>query len=128
MLTKAGEEAVGGVVVVRYGENPMATIQRVKAMIDDIASGLPRKVLADGTESRVTIVPFYDRTGLIRETLQTLNSAIEHQVYVTIIVVVLMVMHLRSSALTKPVAREAPVCLAISTEVLTAAESGMRSR
>jgi Cu(I)/Ag(I) efflux system membrane protein CusA/SilA len=99
VLTKAGEEAVGGVVVVRYGENPMATIQRVKAKIDDIASGLPGKVLADGTESRVTIVPFYDRTGLIRETLQTLNSAIEQQVYITIIVVVLMVMHLRSSIL-----------------------------
>jgi Cu(I)/Ag(I) efflux system membrane protein CusA/SilA len=99
VLTKAGEEAVGGVVVVRYGENPMATIQRVKAKINDIASGLPSKVLADGTESRVTIVPFYDRTGLIQETLQTLNSAIEQQVFVTIIVVVLMVMHLRSSIL-----------------------------
>lgn len=99
VLTKAGEEAVGGVVVVRYGENPMATIQRVKAKINDIASGLPSKVLADGTESRVTIVPFYDRTGLIQETLQTLSSAIQQQVYVTIIVVVLMVMHLRSSLL-----------------------------
>ncbi len=99
VLTKAGEEAVGGVVVVRYGENPMATIQRVKATIADIASGLPSKVLASGVESRVAIVPFYDRTGLIKETLQTLNSAISQQVLVTIIVVVLMVMHLRSSLL-----------------------------
>ncbi|MEO1585197.1 MAG: efflux RND transporter permease subunit [Planctomycetota bacterium] len=99
VLTKAGVEAVGGVVVVRYGENPMATIQRVKGKIADIASGLPTKVLADGTESRVTIVPFYDRSGLIRETLQTLNAAISQQVLITIIVVVLMVMHLRSSLL-----------------------------
>jgi len=99
VLTKAGEEAVGGVVVVRYGENPMATIQRVRHKIADIAPGLPSKVLADGTESRVSIVPFYDRTGLIEETLQTLNSAISQQVLVTIIVVVLMVMHLRSSLL-----------------------------
>ncbi len=99
VLTKAGEEAVGGVVVVRYGENPMATIRRINEKIDDIAPGLPSKVLADGTESRVTIVPFYDRTGLIKETLQTLNSAISQQVLVTIIVVVLMVMHLRSSLL-----------------------------
>ena len=97
VLTKAGEEAVGGVVVVRYGENPMATIQRLKDKIDDIAPGLPSKVLADGTESRVTVVPFYDRTGLIEETLQTLNSAITQQVLITIIVVVLMVMHLRTS-------------------------------
>lgn len=99
VLTKAGDEAVGGVVVVRYGENPMATIQRLKSKITDIASGLPSKILADGTESRVTIVPFYDRSGLIKETLETLNSAISQQVLVTIIVVVLMVMHLRSSLL-----------------------------
>lgn len=99
VLTKAGEEAVGGVVVVRYGENPMATIQRVKDQIAQVAAGLPSKVLSDGTESRVTVVPFYDRTGLIKETLQTLNSAISQQVYVTIIVVVLMLLQLRSSML-----------------------------
>jgi len=99
VLTKAGIEAVGGVVVARYGENPMATIERVKEQIAATASGLPSKILPDGTESRVTIIPFYDRSGLIKETLGTLNSAIEQQVYVTIIVVVLMVMHLRSSIL-----------------------------
>ena len=99
VLTKAGIEAVGGVVVVRYGENPMATIQRVKEQIASTASGLPTKTLSDGTESRVTIIPFYDRSGLIKETLGTLNSAIEQQVYVTIIVIVLMLMHLRSSIL-----------------------------
>jgi len=99
VLTKAGEEAVGGVVVVRYGENPMATIERLKARIGEIAPGLPSKTLDDGTESRVTIVPVYDRTGLIKETLRTLNSAITQQVLVTIVVVVLMVMHLRSSLL-----------------------------
>jgi Cu(I)/Ag(I) efflux system membrane protein CusA/SilA len=98
-LTKAGAEAVGGVVVVRYAENPMAVIQRVKDQIDRLAPGLPSKVLADGTTSRVTIVPFYDRTGLISETLGTLSSAIQQQVLVTIIVVVLLVMHLRSSLL-----------------------------
>ncbi len=99
VLTKAGQEAVGGVVVARYGENPMATIQRVKEQIALSASGLPSKVLEDGRTSRVTIVPFYDRSGLIKETIQTLDSAIKQQVLVTIIVVVLMVMHLRSSLL-----------------------------
>ena len=97
VLTKAGVEAVGGVVVVRYGENPMATIERVKERIADISSGLPSKVLPDGTESRVTIVPFYDRSGLIEETLGTLESAISQQVLVTILVVILLVGHLRSS-------------------------------
>jgi len=99
VLTKAGVEAVGGVVVVRYGENPLATIELIKEQIQRTTSGLPSKTLADGTLSQVTIVPFYDRSGLIKETLGTLNSAIEQQVYITILVVVLMVMHLRSSIL-----------------------------
>jgi len=69
VLDKEGVEAVGGVVVVRYGENPLSTIENVKAKIREISPGLPEKVLADGTVSKVTIVPFYDRTGLIHETL-----------------------------------------------------------
>ncbi|MAO21808.1 MAG: acriflavine resistance protein B [Phycisphaerae bacterium] len=99
VLTKEGSEAVGGVVVARFGENPMATINRIKSKIDEIAPGLPSKVLEDGTESRISIVPFYDRSGLIKETLETLNAAIEQQVLITLIVVILMVMHLRSSLL-----------------------------
>jgi len=61
--------------------------------------GLPRKTLADGTVSQVKIVPFYDRTGLIYETLGTLNNALVEEILVTIIVVILMMMHLRSSVL-----------------------------
>mgnify|MGYP005841655021 CR=1 FL=1 len=99
VLTKAGVEAVGGVVVARFGANPMATIERIKSKIAEIEPGLPSKTLEDGTESRVAIVPFYDRSGLIGETLQTLNAAIGQQVLVTIIVVVVMVMHLRTSLL-----------------------------
>ncbi len=99
VLDKAGAEVVGGVVVVRYGENPLATIKNVKEKIAEIAPGLPRKTLADGTVSQVTIVPFYDRTGLIYETLGTLSDALLQQILVTIIVVVVMVRHLRSSIL-----------------------------
>ncbi|HKK18790.1 MAG TPA: efflux RND transporter permease subunit [Opitutales bacterium] len=98
-LDKAGAEAVGGVVVTRYGENPLAVIKRVKEKIAEISPGLPKKTLEDGTVSQVEIVPFYDRTGLIYETLGTLEDAISQQVLVTIIVVVLMVLHLRSAAL-----------------------------
>jgi Cu(I)/Ag(I) efflux system membrane protein CusA/SilA len=98
-LDKAGAEAVGGVVVARYGENPMAVIKRIKDKIREISPGLPRKTLEDGTESQVQIVPFYDRTGLINETLGTLEDAVRQQILVTIIVVVLMVMHLRSASL-----------------------------
>ncbi len=99
VLDKAGAEVVGGVVVVRYGDNPLAAIQAVKEKIAEIAPGLPTKTLADGTQSRVTIVPFYDRSGLIQETLETLNTALAEEILVTIIVVLVMVMHLRSSVL-----------------------------
>ena len=99
VLDKEGAEAVGGVVVVRYGENPLSAIKAVKAKIEEISPGLPTKTLPDGTVSQVTIVPFYDRSGLIYETLGTLNTALVEEILVTILVVLLMVMHLRSSLL-----------------------------
>ena len=102
-LDKAGAEAVGGVVVTRYGENPLEVIKRVKEKIREISPGLPKKTLADGTESQIEIVPFYDRTGLIYETLGTLESAVGQQILVTIIVVVVMVLHLRSAGLISAV-------------------------
>ncbi len=98
-LSKGGAEAVGGVVVARYGANPLAVIKNVKKKIAEISAGLPKKVLADGTVSKVVIVPFYDRTGLIYETLGTLNTALVEEILVTIIVVAMMVLHLRSSLL-----------------------------
>ncbi|MEX2602426.1 MAG: efflux RND transporter permease subunit [Balneolaceae bacterium] len=96
-LDKSGAEAVGGVVVARYGENPLQVINQVKEEIARIAPGLPTKELADGTTSQVQIVPFYDRTGLIYETLGTLEEALSLQLLITIIVIIIMVMHLRTS-------------------------------
>lgn len=98
-LDKEGAEAVGGVVVVRYGENPLKVIDQVKEKITEIASGLPSKTLADGTKSQVTIVPFYDRTGLIHETLSTLEEALTLEILLTIIVVLVMVRNLRGGIL-----------------------------
>jgi Cu(I)/Ag(I) efflux system membrane protein CusA/SilA len=98
-LDKGGAEAVGGVVVVRYGYNPLEAIKNVKKKIEEISPGLPRKTLPDGTVSQVTIIPFYDRTGLIYETLGTLNTALTEEILVTIIVVIILVLHLRSSVL-----------------------------
>ncbi len=98
-LDKGGAEVVGGVVVVRFGENPLAAIKNVKKKIEEISPGLPKKTLPDGRTSQVTIVPFYDRTGLIYETLGTLNTALVDEMLVVIIVVIVTVMHLRSSVL-----------------------------
>lgn len=98
-LDKAGAEAVGGVVVARYGANPLEVINNVKEQIKNIAIGLPSKTLADGSLSKVTIVPFYDRTDLIKQTLGTLSDALYEEIIITIIVIILMVLNLRASLL-----------------------------
>lgn len=97
VLDKEGAEVVGGIVVARHGANPLAVIDAVKRRIAAISPGLPSRILEDGTVSQLEIVPFYDRTGLILETLGTLSSAIENQILITVIVVILMVMHLRTA-------------------------------
>lgn len=146
VLTQSGAEAVGGVVVVREGYNPLQAIENVKARIAEIGPGLAAKVVVDWTQigtadverfaqrhgftafagagaavldhaawlgwlrvnprdawphwltiSQLEIVPFYDRTGLIYETLGTLSDALIQQILVTIIVVIAMMLHLRSS-------------------------------
>ena len=194
-LDKGGAQAVGGVVVARYGDNPLRVIRNVKAKIAETVEAMPSKAVIDfskvtrdeaasfaegrgfkgfvGAEinqkawlahlrstpridlssapagqadrfardhgfeafkgrdvnrapwleylrstqrsewprwislhdewpdwvtiSKVTIIPFYDRTGLIYETLGTLYDALSQEILITIIVIIVMVMHLRSS-------------------------------
>ena len=98
-LDKGGAEAVGGVVVARYGANPLEAINNIKDKIAEISPGLPSKTLDDGTISKVTIVPFYDRTGLIKETLGTLESALTEEVIISIIVVIILMLSLQASFL-----------------------------
>ena len=97
VLDKGGAEVVGGVVVARYGSNPLQVINNLKVKIKEIAPGLPKKVLADGTTSQLTVVPFYDRTQLIKETIGTLETALSHEILISIIVVLVLVLNLRAS-------------------------------
>ncbi len=99
LLDKEGAEAVGGVVVARYGANPMEVINNVKEKINELSSGLPSKTLSDGRTSQLTIVPFYDRTELIQETLGTLDEALTLEILITIFVIIIMVFNLRASVL-----------------------------
>ena len=99
ILDKEGAEVVGGVVVARYGANPMEVITNVKAKINELSAGLPNKVLSDGRTSQVTIVPFYDRSELIKETLGTLKEALNLEILITILVIVIMVFNLKASIL-----------------------------
>lgn len=99
LLDKDGAEVVGGVVVARYGSNPLEVITNVKSKIAELASGLPKKTLDNGTESQLTIVPFYDRSQLINETLGTLEEALSLEILITLLVVIVMVLNLRASVL-----------------------------
>jgi len=96
-LDKEGVEAVGGVVIARYGSNPLEVINNVKDKIKEMASGLPQKTLPDGTVSKITVVPFYDRTGLIKETIGTLETSLSHEILICIIVIIVLVLNLRAS-------------------------------
>ena len=92
-----GKEAVGGVVVMRYGENPREVIERVKEKIASLEPDL------DG----IKIVGIYDRTQLVDETVATLSDALFHETLITIAVMVLFLLHVRASiviAITLPMA------------------------
>ena len=94
ILDKEGAE-----VVARYGANPMEVITNVKKQIKEITAGLPSKELKDGRISQLTIVPFYDRTELIQETLTTLDEALTLEILITILVIIVMLFNLRASIL-----------------------------
>ncbi len=82
-----GAEAVGGVVVMRYGENPRVVIDRVKEKIAAITPSL----------GGVTIHGVYDRSGLIDETMATLTHALRDEIIITAIIILLFLLHIRSS-------------------------------
>ncbi len=82
-----GTEAVGGVVVMRVGQNPRAVVQRVKQKIAQLEPSL----------EGVTIHVVYDRTDLINETVSTLADALVQEVLITVVVVALFLLHLRAS-------------------------------
>jgi Cu(I)/Ag(I) efflux system membrane protein CusA/SilA len=92
-----GHEAVGGIVVMRYRENPRDVIKRVEAKIAALESEL----------GGIEILPVYDRTILIDETVATLTEALGQETLVTIAVMVLFLLHVRASiviAITLPMA------------------------
>ena len=91
-------EVVGGIVVVRYGANAYAVVERVRARLGELRSGLP-----EGVE----IVPVYDRTALIERSIDTLREKLLEEMAVVALVCALFLLHLRSAlvaVLTLPLA------------------------
>ena len=82
-------EVVGGVVVMRWGENALATIEGVKARLTELERSLP-----DGVE----IVPTYDRSDLIHRAVETLQGKLIEEFIVVALVCAVFLFHLRSSA------------------------------
>ena len=82
-----GAEAVGGVVVMRFGENPREVIERVRDKIRQIEPSL----------KGAKIVAVYDRTGLINETVATLTESLREELVITAVVIVLFLLHFRAS-------------------------------
>lgn len=99
MLDLNGEgEAVGGIVVMRYGENAKDVIDRVKVKINELKKGLP-----PGVEIKVA----YDRSDLIMRALNTLKNSLLEESIVVSLVVLLFLLHFQSSlviVLTLPIA------------------------
>ncbi|MBI3837326.1 MAG: efflux RND transporter permease subunit [Planctomycetia bacterium] len=84
---KDGNEVVGGAVLMRHGENPLAVTERIKAKIQDLQPGLP---------AGVHIVAAYDRTRLIRGAIHTLADVMSHEMIIASLAILLILTHVRS--------------------------------
>jgi Cu(I)/Ag(I) efflux system membrane protein CusA/SilA len=85
VLEKDGREVVGGVVMMRFGENPLEVTRRVKEKITTLSAGLPEGV---------RIVPFYDRTPLINKALETVSATVREEILISTVMIVLIMGHL----------------------------------
>ena len=89
-LDKNGKEAVGGVVTMRFGENPKQVIDRIKQKLKSVQKGLP---------PGVQIVPFMTAPNSLKNTIGTVYSALIQEIIITIMIIFLFLLHFRSSFL-----------------------------
>jgi Cu(I)/Ag(I) efflux system membrane protein CusA/SilA len=81
-------EVVGGIVVMRFGENALRVIDAVKAKLREVQGAMPEGM---------RIVPTYDRAGLINDSLATLKRTLIEEAIVVSIVIIIFLFHLRSA-------------------------------
>ncbi len=102
ILEKNNKEAVGGVVMMRFGENPLSVTKAIHEKIKDLEKGLP---------PGVKIVPFYDRTELINSAIETLKGTLKEEIIVAGLIVLLILGHFGSAFV---------ICLTLPISVLLA--------
>jgi copper/silver efflux system protein len=91
-------EVVGGIVIMRFGENALDVIDRVKARLEEVQAALP---------PGITVVPVYDRSWLINESIGTLRRTLIAEAIVVSVVIILFLLHFRSALIpivTLPIA------------------------
>jgi Cu/Ag efflux pump CusA len=101
-LEKNGNEAVGGVVLMRYDENPLEVTEAIKDKIAQLQAGLPEGV---------RIVPFYDRTRLIENAIDTVTETLFEEIAVASLAIIFVMRHVRSALI---------ICLILPMTVLVA--------
>jgi Cu/Ag efflux pump CusA len=87
VFVKGGNEVVGGAVMMRHGENPLAVTNRVKQKIQQLQPALP---------PGVHVVPAYDRTRLIHGAIDNVTGVMGHEMLIAAVAILLILMHLRS--------------------------------
>ncbi len=85
VLEKDGKEVVGGVVLMRYGGNPLEVTRKIKEKITALQAGLPEGV---------RIVPFYDRTPLIHRAIETVSGTVREELIVCTLAILVVMGHL----------------------------------
>ncbi len=127
-LNKEGVEATGGIVLARVGSNPREVIRAVKAKVERLSPGLPEKILPDGRRSKVRLVPYYDRSIIIDETVGMLKDTLTEELLCAGLVVLVFLLHVRASLsilvtlpLSMALAYLAMYYLGVDTNIMSAA-------
>ncbi|OGU32519.1 MAG: cation transporter [Ignavibacteria bacterium GWA2_55_11] len=81
-------EVVGGIIVMRYGQNALTVIENVKKKLEILKQGLP---------DDVKIEPSYDRSGLIERAIETLKEKLAEEIIIVALVCIIFLLHARSS-------------------------------
>ncbi|MEK7774003.1 MAG: efflux RND transporter permease subunit, partial [Deltaproteobacteria bacterium] len=81
-------DTVGGIVIIRHGENALNVIERVKAKLDEIKPSLPK-----GAQ----IITTYDRSGLIRQSIDTLKATLTEELIMVSIIILIFLWHIPSA-------------------------------